>query len=303
MGANPNVIKDNQDAVNRMQKFIADHLREPITQFQLSRAAGYSEYYAAKIFKEFTGRTPFEYIRLLRLAEASKKLRDGKSKVVDVAFDYVFDSHEGFTRAFAKEFGITPKRFSKHPIALNLFTPYEPDHSHPPNFNRKEEESMNEVTPVVFAQIMERPARKVLLKRVKTAENYFQFCEELGCDEAGAVWNVVFQMPFTNQLVCGCRPLCGLKEPPSIPKVLKSPSTGRGKSPAALRRWNCRHVKCWFFKVLPMMTKNIAKPSICFGDKSPISTPEYMDMTGRMKWLLNFSLRLWGIVVILKADR
>lgn len=48
MGANPNVIKDNQDAVNRMQKFIADHLREPITQFQLSRAAGYSEYYAAK---------------------------------------------------------------------------------------------------------------------------------------------------------------------------------------------------------------------------------------------------------------
>ena len=195
MGANPNVIKDNQDAVNRMQKFIADHLREPITQFQLSRAAGYSEYYAAKIFKEFTGRTPFEYIRLLRLAEASKKLSDGKSKVVDVAFDYVFDSHEGFTRAFAKEFGITPKRFSKHPIAINLFTPYEPDHSHPPNFNRKEEESMNEVTPVVFAQIMERPARKVLLKRVKTAENYFQFCEELGCDEAGAVWNVLCGIP------------------------------------------------------------------------------------------------------------
>lgn len=51
MGANPNVIKDNQDAVNRMQKFIADHLREPITQFQLSRAAGYSEYYARENFQ------------------------------------------------------------------------------------------------------------------------------------------------------------------------------------------------------------------------------------------------------------
>ena len=195
MGTNPNVIKDNLEAVNRMQEFIASHLKEPITQFQLSRAAGYSEYYAAKIFKEFTGKTPFEYIRLLRLAEASEKLRDGKSKIVDVAFDYIFDSHEGFTRAFAREFGITPKKFSKHPIALKLFAPYKVGDSHLPNLNRKEEAAMNQTSPVVFVQIMERPARKVLLKRVKSAEHYFQFCEELGGDEAGALWNVLCGIP------------------------------------------------------------------------------------------------------------
>lgn len=39
----------------------------------------------------------------------------------------------------------------------------------------------------VFVQVVERPARKVLLKRGIQAEDYFQYCEELGCD----IWPVL----------------------------------------------------------------------------------------------------------------
>jgi AraC-like DNA-binding protein len=46
-----------------------------------------------------TGKTPFEYIRALRLSRAAVKLRDEDVKIIDVALDFVFDSHEGFTRA------------------------------------------------------------------------------------------------------------------------------------------------------------------------------------------------------------
>ncbi len=61
---------------------------------------------------ELVGKTPFEYIRALRLSRAAIQLRDGKTKVVDVAFDFVFDSHEGFTKAFSRQFGLPPKRYS-----------------------------------------------------------------------------------------------------------------------------------------------------------------------------------------------
>jgi hypothetical protein len=37
-------------------------------------------------------------------------------------------------------------------------------------------------TKVIFVQVIERPARKVLLKRGVKAEDYFDYCEEVGCE-------------------------------------------------------------------------------------------------------------------------
>jgi len=34
----------------------------------------------------------------------------------------------------------------------------------------------------VFVQVIDRPARKFILKRGKEAKDYFAYCEELGCD-------------------------------------------------------------------------------------------------------------------------
>ena len=39
----------------------------------------------------------------------------------------------------------------------------------------------------VFVQVVERPARKVILKRGVTATEYFKYCEEVGCD----VWGIL----------------------------------------------------------------------------------------------------------------
>lgn len=92
--------RDVISAVQRMQDCIELHLMEPINLHILAQAAGYSPWHSARIFKETTGKTPFDYIRSLRLSKAAVKLRDEQIRVVDVAFDFVFESHEGFTRAF-----------------------------------------------------------------------------------------------------------------------------------------------------------------------------------------------------------
>ena len=175
------------NAVQRMQDYINEHINSSITLSDLAEAAGYSQYHSARIFRELTGKSPFEYLRALRLSKAALYLRDSRAKVIDVAFDFVFDSHEGFTRAFTKQFGIPPKKYSEDPKPIKLFMP-----SRIRDYYltlQKGEIGMSEKkeTKTVFVQVVERPVRKLILKRGIKADNYFDYCEEVGCD----VWGIL----------------------------------------------------------------------------------------------------------------
>ncbi|GAB6110105.1 helix-turn-helix domain-containing protein [Fusibacter bizertensis] len=64
----------------------------------------YSQLHAARLFKETIGKTPIEYIRALRLTEAALVPRDNDERIIDVALDFVFDSHEGLM--------LIPRQFS-----------------------------------------------------------------------------------------------------------------------------------------------------------------------------------------------
>lgn len=181
------------NAVQNMQDYIHQHLNEPITLTELSRKAGYSPFHSAKLFKEHIGKSPFEYIRMLRLTQAALKLRDERVKVLDVAMDFVFDSHEGFTRAFSKEFGITPYKYSKNPPPIKLFMPTPVRDQY--LFYQRGGADMKirggyKPPSTVFVQVVSRPERKLILKRGRTAKNYFEYCEEIGCDIWGLLCSV-----------------------------------------------------------------------------------------------------------------
>jgi AraC family transcriptional regulator len=178
---------ENLKAVERMQSFIESHLNVPITLHMLADAAGYSPWHAAKVFKTLTGKSPFEYVRALRLSRAAVRLRDEDVKVVDVAFDFVFDSHEGFTRAFSKQFGLSPKTFSRSKPPIKLFLPNNVREQY--LALQKGDLKMTEIqkTNTIFVHILDRPARKLILKRGVKAADYYAYCEEVGCE----VWNVL----------------------------------------------------------------------------------------------------------------
>ena len=178
---------DTIRAVQKMQVYIEDHIYEEMTLKELSNAAGYSSWHSARIFKEITGRTPFDYIRALRLTRAALVLRDEERKIIDVALDFVFDSHEGFTRAFSKEFGLPPKRYSQNTPPIQLFMPARVFDTFRALHKGDMKMSEKKATKTVFVQIIERPARKVLLKRGIKATEYFGYCEEVGFD----VWSML----------------------------------------------------------------------------------------------------------------
>lgn len=175
------------NAVQKMQDYIETHLHEPITLKNLASVAGYSPWYAAKIFKELLEKSPFEYVRALRLSKAAMVLRDGGEKVIDVAFDFVFDSHEGFTRAFSKEFGISPKKYSKVKKPVKLFMPTRIRDYYLMIQKGELKMEKEKRSSTVFVQVVERPERKLILLRGKKATHYFEYCEEVGCD----VWGVL----------------------------------------------------------------------------------------------------------------
>lgn len=173
-------------AATVMQEYIETKLREPITLRELANVAGYSPYHATRLFKEATGVTPFDYIRSRRLTKAALLLRDGDERVIDVALDYVFDSHEGFSRAFSREFGISPKRYSLKVPPIKLFMPNMALDTYR-YYHKGENKVSSEKVKAIFVQVIERPDRKVLLLRGKKAEDYFEYCEEVGCD----VWSIL----------------------------------------------------------------------------------------------------------------
>jgi AraC-like DNA-binding protein len=168
--------------VQKLQLYMESNIYKSITLKELADVAGYSPWHMARMFKELTGKTPFDYLRGLRLTKAALYLRDNDAKIINVALDFVFDSHEGFTRAFSKEFGVSPHQYSKTTPPVQLFLPYK---VHDLSFYfKKEERKMDDkkITKSVFVQVIERPARKVLLKRGINATEYFKYCEEVGCD-------------------------------------------------------------------------------------------------------------------------
>ena len=186
-------MDEHIEAVQRMQDYIETHLNQNITMADLAEASRYSPWYSYRLFTDFLHMTPSVYIRRLRLSKSALRLRDEKVKIIDVAFDTGFESVDGYQRAFYKEFGCNPYEYSVCPTPIYLFKPYGIKYA-----KGKENKNMQEVKSV-FVQVIEKPERKVIIKRGREATEYFQYCEEVGCD----VWGLLCSM----QSICG-EPVC-----------------------------------------------------------------------------------------------
>lgn len=187
-------MTEKVEAVQRMQSYIEAHLTEHISLADLSKAAIYSPWYSARIFKELTGLTPADYIRRLRLSKSALRLRDDDCRIIDVAYDMGFESVDGYQRAFFREFGCNPKEYARNPIPLSLFTSYGV------KFRElyKERRNTEKVTSI-FIQVIEKPARKVIIKRGRKAADYMAYCEEVGCE----VWGILTSIrSLSGEPVC-----------------------------------------------------------------------------------------------------
>ena len=187
-------MKEQIQAVQKMQDYIEKNLDGDINMADLARVSCFSPWHSYRLFKSLTGFTPADYIRRLRLSQSATKLRTENRRIADVAFEMGFGSVDGYTRAFYREFGCNPGEYARNPVPITLFIPYGVKFRE----LREEKLDMKELQSV-FIQVIKRPERKALIKRGIKADEYFGYCEEVGCD----VWGLLMSM----ESVCG-EPVC-----------------------------------------------------------------------------------------------
>ncbi len=199
-------MQEKIETVQRMQDYIIKHLEEGITLAALSEVSFYSPWYSHRLFKEYTGLTPADYVRRIKLSKSALKLRDDGISVTEIAFEMGFQSVEGYQRAFRREFGCNPNEYAKHPVPIYLFIPYGVIY----NEIRRNHKHIEEETDV-YVYIIHKPERKVLIKRGIKADDYFAYCEEVGCD----IWGLLTSIPSISG-----EPVCMW-----LPKSYQSPGT------------------------------------------------------------------------------
>ncbi len=176
-------MEEQRKAVRAMQDYISEHIADDITPADLAKASNFSPWYARKLFVKHLGMAPAVYIRRLKLSKSALRLRDEKISVLDIAMDMGFGSVDGYQRAFRREFGCNPKEYALSPVPIWLFTP---------SLIQNEERKVSDMsdTRTVFIQIVEKPARKVIIKRGIKANEYWSYCKEVGCDVWGLLTSI-----------------------------------------------------------------------------------------------------------------
>ena len=92
-------------------------ITETIRTDELARGANYSLYHFSRVFMQITGFSVQSYITRRKLEYAIYDLSRGR-RVIDVAMDYGFGTHAGFTKAFKRCFGYPPSLYRLHVTAV-----------------------------------------------------------------------------------------------------------------------------------------------------------------------------------------
>jgi len=101
------------EAMQDILKYIDENISEDLSAAKFASLAGFSEHHFCHVFRWCVGYSVMEYVRNRRLAFAAAELSSGR-KVIDVAMDYGFETHSGFSKAFKRYFGCSPETFRIH---------------------------------------------------------------------------------------------------------------------------------------------------------------------------------------------
>lgn len=99
--------------MKKCEEYIAENLQRTLTAAELADYCGYSLYHFCRVFKAFYNISPAEYIRKLKLKNAAELIKSGDD-ILSTALEYGYQTHAGFTKAFLKEYGISPSAYRKY---------------------------------------------------------------------------------------------------------------------------------------------------------------------------------------------
>lgn len=156
--------------------YIDEHVKEYFDSDKLAEIGAYSKSQFFKLFTLQTGYTPMNYVLRRKLHFAAKRMITSQEKVVNIACEFGFESHDVFSRAFKRVYGITPESYKKRRYTLGEMT---------------KAMIKKRIQAKVNVQIVDRPSMYLLgvegrigneqgeMSIAEVWSNYFQKCEQL----------------------------------------------------------------------------------------------------------------------------
>jgi AraC family transcriptional regulator len=104
----------------RLLAVVNGRRREDVSLSALARLAHRSPFHLHRRFVAVTGETPKAYTSRVRLDRAAAGLLATDRPAAVIAADHGFASHEVFTRAFTRRFGMTPRAYRARGLTCDL---------------------------------------------------------------------------------------------------------------------------------------------------------------------------------------
>ena len=97
----------------KVLSYIEQHYREPITLEDLAKQCDMNRNYFCRAFKEYTRKTPVEYLNYYRIESACEQIVGTDEKLIDIAMNCGFNDYSYFIKVFKSQKGVTPRDYCR----------------------------------------------------------------------------------------------------------------------------------------------------------------------------------------------
>ena len=102
----------DEQLIDKAVKYVEDNIsRSDLSVEELARQMGMSRVHLYKKISALTGKSPIEFIRLLRLKRATQYLTESQLTIAEIAYKLGFNNPKYFSKYFKDEFGILPSEY------------------------------------------------------------------------------------------------------------------------------------------------------------------------------------------------
>jgi AraC-like DNA-binding protein len=99
--------------IEKAKAYMLENFPADISLQQLATHCCVSPFHFSRLFKQFCGYSPYQYLQHIRLTHAAALLRTTRLPVADICFMSGFNRLDYFSTAFSKTFHLSPSRYQR----------------------------------------------------------------------------------------------------------------------------------------------------------------------------------------------
>ncbi len=111
---------EHYEVIEEALLYIEDNLNQPLSLESVSNTFNMSKYYFHRLFSAIIGCSLSQYTLSRRLNTSVKFIQNNSLSLTDIAYQLNFGTPSSFTRAFKKQYGISPSSLRKNGITIPL---------------------------------------------------------------------------------------------------------------------------------------------------------------------------------------